>query len=96
MKRILIFSLLLSCQSEEFSKEKCEKLSREAYKGLPMAASKFAKNCSDFRLKYSQNYCQKAFEDLVMHGDGEKLKNEYGSKILDCFSKRQKGEFLKD
>ena len=99
MQRPLWIALLLlaSCQGgSPLSRQECEELSLKAYKGFPQALNTFNKRCQNVEITYTKEHCQKAFKDLVLDGRPSALKNKYGDRVLDCFSEKEKGKFLRE
>lgn len=93
IKTILLLTFFLSCK-QEYNQEKCETLSLKSFKGVPTAAHKFNKNCSSFKIQYSKENCQQAFNQLALKGHTKGLKKKYGTRILECFSKSDRRKFL--
>ena len=96
MKLLILLALFSSCQPDKkLSIEECEELSFKSYKGFPKAANDLKKHCSDYRLKYTKEICQKAFKELIINGNEEYLKQKFGEKIINCFSEKEKKKFLR-
>tara|TARA_R110000868_G_scaffold117600_16_gene312645 strand:- start:23966 stop:24226 length:261 start_codon:yes stop_codon:yes gene_type:complete len=78
----------------EFTKDECETLSLESYRGSPKSAHQLREYCSNYKLTYTKNHCQKAFELLILENRPEVIKQKFGERALECFDQRQKDKFL--
>ena len=96
MIKILAALLLIGCVSKtEYTQDDCETLSLEAYRGSPKSAHKLKEYCGKYKLTYTNEHCQKAFEALILDGRPEPLKQKFGERVLECFDQRQTDKFLK-
>jgi len=94
MKFIILLSLVSCISGKDYSKEECETLSLESYRGSPKSAHLLKENCSEFKLKYTKDLCQKSFEALILNGNAQSLKQKFGDRVIECFDQRQKDKFL--
>ncbi len=95
VKYLIFFSLLGCIGKSEYTKDECETLSLETYRGSPKSAHLHKKHCGEYKLKYTQAYCQKSLQDLILDGRALALKQKYGDRILECFDQGQKEKFLR-
>ena len=91
--KIIIFLFIISC-SKNITLTECEELSMKAFKGFPSAAHQFKRNCSSFSIKYTKEVCQKALLHLMMKTSPKELKEKFGPKIMECFTKNDLEKFL--
>ena len=95
--RILLFIALavsFSCSNKEYTKDECEILSMESYKGLPKKSHLFKKHCKNFTdLHYTKELCQKALGDLILNKSADYINKQYGPQIGHCFSKNDLKKF---
>ena len=85
---------LVSCW-ESYDQQKCEELSMKAYKGFPREAHDFQKNCVGVKNEYPVAVCQRALEKLILGHGEKKLQQEFGPKIMGCFSNNDLKKFLR-
>ena len=83
----LILSLLIfsSC-NKKYDLDACNDLSMKKFKGFTDAKKKFADNCLGFPVKYTEELCQSALNDLILKNDLNGLKSTYGDPIENCFT----------
>ncbi len=94
---VVIIIFFCSCQiKRNLSQEECETLSLKAYKGFPKALNDFNTHCKKYTIRYTKEYCQNAFEGLILGTDAATLKDRYGQRVLECFSEKEKARFLKN
>lgn len=94
MKFIILISLVSCIGKKQYSKDECETLSLESYRGSPKSAHLLKENCSEYKLQYTKDLCQKSFEALILNGDPQRLKEKFGDRVIECFDQRQKDKFL--
>tara|TARA_R110000868_G_scaffold129349_5_gene338026 strand:+ start:7682 stop:7981 length:300 start_codon:yes stop_codon:yes gene_type:complete len=95
MIKILSLLLLSSCFGKtEFTKDECETLSLESYRGSPKSAHQLQEYCTQYKLTYTKKHCQKAFELLILESRPEVIKKKFGDRALECFDQRQTDKFL--
>lgn len=85
IKKFFLALLIIGCQ-QEYDLESCNILSMEKYKGIPSSFKKFDQNCKSFDIKYTQNLCQKALEDLIKQKSLKVIQNKYGPPVEHCFT----------
>ena len=83
----LVLSLIiLSSCDKQYDQGACDDLSMKMFKGFTDAKKKFADNCTGFAVKYTQELCQSALNDLIIKNDLISLKSTYGDPIENCFT----------
>lgn len=87
--------LYTGCNSS-VTQEECQLAVFSAYKGSPKSAAFFKKNCiGKFELEFTREKCQSSLVRL-MAGDNEfKLKKQFGSRVMECFTEYDLKRFLK-
>jgi hypothetical protein len=91
---VIIWPLLTSCQLSKDNID-CQKLSYEKFKGKPTSAHEFDQSCQNISIKHTQIVCQKALELLITSGEQQKLNEQFGEGILECFTKADLNLYLK-
>lgn len=92
---IMVAAILTSCNIKPTTKDDCERLSMESFRGLPNSTFKLKKYCKGINLVYTKSQCQKALNDLVITGSKAFLEKKYGNKIMNCFNEKDKNNFIK-
>ena len=92
---LLFFLVFLSgCfEKNQYTQEECETLSFETYRGNPKSAHKLKNYCGQYKLQYTKDHCQKAFELLILNGREQDIKNKFGDRAMECFDQRQLDKF---
>jgi len=97
--RIFLLSILLGLggclEKSDYSQAECETLSFESYRGNPKSAHKLKKYCEQYKLQYTKEHCQKAFEFFILNGREQDIKNKFGERAMECFDQRQLDKFLR-
>lgn len=89
---VLLFLIIYRCHPVE-QKEECETLAFGTFKGHPKSAQAFKEKCQQIQLDYTPQLCQKALEELILHGKRHKLEIDFGPKILNCFTENDLKNF---
>lgn len=90
---LLVGPLSVACQ--KIDADYCDDLAFKTFKGHPPSAHKYKKNCLKIKHKYTKELCQKALKDLVVVGNENKMRKNYGQKIMMCFSQNDLKRFLR-
>ncbi len=91
---IIVFIIIFAGCSKEYTKEDCEKLSQGSYRGIPNDAHKFKKYCTNMKIKYTHEVCQRALGELISSGNLKNVKNKYGDNVAGCFTKNDLQKFV--
>lgn len=91
--KFIFMFLLISCQETEYTNRQCDQLARHTYKGLPKAASKFKKYCTNKNLQWSPEKCKEVFQKVILKTSRKKLEEEYGEEYLECLSENDIEKF---
>ena len=83
---IIFFGLFIGCQDNQPDIKECESLARLTYKGLPRAATRFKKYCSDKKLNWSTARCKEVLQLVVLKTPKSDLVEKYGNEFLECLS----------
>ena len=93
-KTFLILSLtLISCSKSDFTKDECEVLSMKKFKGYHTESHQFDNYCTQYDIKYTQQKCKKALNQLILGARLDKLEKAHGSNIGECFTKNDLKKF---
>lgn len=84
----LIFLLTLASCQKTYDLEACNDLSMKKFKGFTDAKKKFADNCTSFNIKYTQEVCQAALNELILKNNLKDIKQKYGYPIETCFNEQ--------
>lgn len=84
-KILPLLFLAMSCQ-KTYDLDACNDLSMKKFKGFTDARKKFADNCTQFEIKYTQEICQDALNDLILNNDLQAVKVKYGEPVEGCFN----------
>ena len=90
---IIILLGLCSCQKKEDLD--CESLSMKKFRGFPKSSHLFEKHCSSEVLHYSEERCKGALNQLILGSNEEKLKKDFGERVMECFNQSDINNFLK-
>jgi hypothetical protein len=91
---LLSLTIFPACQSED-KKEDCDDLSMMCYRGFPRKCNKLKKTCSNAKIKYTAELCQKAFNDLLLGREYKQVTGVYGERIAGCFNEREIQKYKK-
>ncbi len=58
------------------------------FKGFTDARKKFEENCMSLDVKYTQELCQAALNELILSNDLSGVKSKYGDPVENCFNEQ--------
>jgi len=91
-----IFILFQSCSEKNLTAKECEDISFNCYKGFPNSCNTLDNSCKKYEVHYTKDLCQKAFNSLVIGATKKTLEENFGNRITECFSDKEKENYLKD
>lgn len=84
---LILITLFLGC-NKHYDQEACNDLSMKKFKGFTDARKKFEDNCKSFTIKYTEELCQSALNELILNHDLARVKTIYGDPIENCFNEQ--------
>ena len=94
MNKLFLLLILVSC-NKTYDLEACNDLSMKKFKGFTDAKKKFAENCTNFKVTYTEERCQAALNDLILNNDLARVKANFGEKIETCFTDQDLKKYSK-
>ncbi len=82
---ITVMLLFFSC-NKTYDLDACNDLSIKKFRGFTDAKKKLEVNCQGFKIKYTEELCQAALNELILSSSLADVKAKYGDPIEGCFS----------